>query len=427
MKKVIVTAVLLLSLSTAFAADWASFLGPHGDGSSAESGLKLSWGEAGPPLVWEQPIGEGYTAPAIADGKLYAFDRWGDQARLTCRDASTGDEIWRSEYATDYEDLYDFSVGPRGAPVVDGDRVYTYGVEGKLRCHQTKDGKLLWEIDTVARYGVVQNFFGVGSTPLIEGDLLLVMVGGSPKESPKIHSGELQPNGSALVAFEKRSGKVRYQVGDELASYASPVVTTIKGRRWGFLFARGGLLGFEPSSGKIDFHFPWRAKKLESVNAANPVVVGDLVMITESYGKGSALLRVKPGGYELLRQDGRRDQSFASHWATPIHRDGVVYGCSGQSSGDATLRAIDLLSGELHWSQPGMGRSTSVWVDGHLVVLGERGKLYSVKATKASYQLVSESDSLVDYPAWSAPVIADGRLYIRGKKALKSYELKPPQ
>ena len=96
------------------------------------------------------------------------------------------------------------------------------------------------------------------------------------------------------MAFDKVTGKVRYRITDELASYASPMLATIGGRRWCFVFARGGLVGFEPHSGKVDFQFPWRARVLESVNASDPLVIGHRVFITETYGPGSALLKVEP-------------------------------------------------------------------------------------------------------------------------------------
>ncbi len=418
-------ALVCLAAVPVSAGDWPRFLGPTGDGKSTETGLDLNWSAAGPRLVWEAEVGEGYTMPAIAAGRSFEFDRHGDEARLTCRDAASGKEIWRQEYPTDYEDMYEYGTGPRGTPVVDGERVYTYGVEGMLRCHAVADGKLLWEVDTVERFGVVQNFFGVGSTPVIEGDLLIAMVGGSPEGSPGIQSGEVESAGSAIVAFDKKTGAVRYASGDDLASYTSPVLVTIDGRRRGLLFARMGLLGFDPSDGSVDFHFPWKAKKLESVNASNPVVVGNRVLITECYGPGSALLKLTGDGYEVVRKDPPRGKSMASHWATPIHDNGIVYGCSGRNSGDAELRAIDLESGRVHWSRPGMGRTTMIHVQDHLIVLGERGRLWAVKATPEGYREVSASDPLVSYPAWNPPVLANGLLCVRGADKLRCFDLRP--
>src|SRR5262249_50471052 len=153
--------------------------------------------------------------------------------------------------------------------------------------------------------------FGVGSTPVIEGDLLLVPVGGSPPGSEEGSLNDLKTNGTALVAFNKYTGVVRYKVGDDLPSYASPVLATIGGRRWCFLFGRRGLLGLDPATAKVDFHYPWRSRVLESINASNPVVIGDRVFISETYGPGSALLKVKPGGYDEIWTDAAkgRDKS----------------------------------------------------------------------------------------------------------------------
>jgi outer membrane protein assembly factor BamB len=411
--------------------DWPTFLGSTGDGKSPETGIRKDW-SAGLPIVWQRELGEGYSAPSVAAGRLFMFDRHGSRARLTCLNAETGAEIWRREYSTDYEDYYDYSNGPRASPVVDGDRVYTLGVEGRLRCHRVGDGELLWEVDTAARFGVVKNFFGVGSTPAVEGDLLIAQIGGSPAGSPRIHSGEVQPNGSAVVAFDKLTGEIRYEMGDDLASYAAVKLATIGGRRWGLTFGRGGLLAFAPSDGKVDFYYPWRARILESVNASTPVVVDDRVLITETYGPGSSVLGVRPGGYEVIWKDPPgRGQSLACHWNTPIHHDGVVYGSSGRNPGDAELRAVDFATGEVLWRKPRLQRASLLSVDGHLVVLSENGVLRLLRQNPERYDLVAEwtpeaeGEKLLTAPAWNAPVLAHGILYVRGKDRLVALELIP--
>jgi outer membrane protein assembly factor BamB len=440
MRQAVLILPVAVLLCVGAGADWPGFLGPQGDGKSGETSILLDWPDAGPPVRWHMPVGEGYSMPSVAGARLFVFDRHGDRARLTRVDAESGKEIWRSEYPTRYEDAYGFSNGPRTSPVIDGGRVYTFGVEGRLRCHGVADGKLLWEVDTAKRFGVVQNFFGVGSTPVVEGDLLIAQIGGSPADSPAAQSGKVQGAGSGIVAFDKRTGKVRYEITDELSSYSSPVLRTIGDRRWAFVFARGGLVGFEPATGKVDFQFPWRAKKVESVNAASPVVVGDTVFVTESYGPGAVLLKVRPGGYEILRQD-RPDRSgrLRSHWPTPIHHDGFLYGCSGSGSSDAELRAVGYLSGELAWSKGGLGRSTLLYIEGHFVVLTEYGELLLIRATPEKFDPVARvvlegavgpagtKGPLVEHPAWNAPILSNGLLYVRGKNRLVCLDLnKPP-
>ncbi len=301
--------------------DWDRFLGPTGDGKSPETSLLTSWPPTAPPVVWEKEIGTSYGAPAVSQGRLFMFDRHGGSARLTCMKSETGDELWRFEYPTDYEDLYGYNNGPRTCPVIDGNRVYIFGPEGMLHCVTILDGKPLWSVDTSARFHVVQNFFGVGSAPVVEGELLIVQIGGSPPGRARTlldTRDPVQGNGSGIVAFNKWTGEVIYQITDELASYTTPTLATINGRRWCFIFARGGLIGFEPRSGTVDFHYPWRAKKFESVNASNPVVVDDLVFISETYGLGSSLLKVRPGGYEVVWKDSerRRNKAMPLHWNT---------------------------------------------------------------------------------------------------------------
>src|SRR5262249_10516619 len=189
---------------------------------------------------------------------------------------------------------------------------------------------------------------------VIEGDILIVAVGGSPKGSEKVDFADLKGNGTAVVGFDKQTGKVRWKVSDELASCASPMLATINGRRWGFVLARGGLVAFEPRTGKLDFQFPWRSEAFESANASNPVVVGDKVFISECYGPGSALLQVRPGGHKVLWSDADktpRNKSMQCHWMTPIHHDGYLYGSSGRHE-NADLRCSELATGKAMWSKP---------------------------------------------------------------------------
>lgn len=417
-------------------ADWPQFLGLHRDGKSPEVGLVTPWPEQGPKIVWQLPLGEGYGAPTISRGRLFVFDRIGDEMRLTCRNAETSALIWSFTYPTDFEDMLGYSNGPRCSPLIDDDRVYIFGSEGMLHCLSVVDGKVLWKIDTTKQFGVVKNFFGVGSTPLIEGDLLITHIGGSPPNSPPdvyTANGKVSGNGSAIVAFNKLTGEVIYRVSDELASYASPVTATIGDRRWGFVFARGGLIGFDPTTGKQDFHYPWRSPLLESVNAATPVVVGDQVFISETYGPGSSLLKVRPGGYDVVWKDddvGRRRMQL--HWNTPIHVDGYLYGSSGRHAGGADIRCVELKTGNVTWSQPRTTRCSLTYIDGHFIAQAEYGQLILFKANPQRFELVSMAayedatgTPMLDYPSWSAVAISRGLMYARGKDRLACIEIIP--
>lgn len=417
--------------------DWPTFLGPTGDSKSAETGIRTNWKDGGLKLLWQKQLGVSYGIGSVSQGRYYQFDREGDEAVLLCLDAATGEELWRFRYPTAYEDMYQYDSGPRCSPVVDGERIYLFGVEGMLHCVSATDGARIWAVDTAKDFGVVQNFFGVGSTPVVEGDLLIVMVGGSPPESQNIARGALDEvvgNGSGIVAFDKRTGEVKYKISDELASYASLKLATIGGRRWCFSFSRGGLLGFEPATGKIDFHYPWRAKILESVNAATPVVVGDEVFISETYGPGSSLLKVRPGGFDIVwtDEDRGRDKAMQTHWNTPIFLNGYLYGSSGRHTQDAELRCVEWKTGKVMWSEPDLTRASLLYADGHLICLGEYGQLLLLKADPRKFSVVGGVElqdeagkPLLEYPCWAAPILSHGRLYVRGKDRLVCLELIP--
>ncbi|MBX9791064.1 MAG: PQQ-like beta-propeller repeat protein [Pirellulales bacterium] len=424
--------------------DWHCFLGPTHDSKSPERGIRTKWPADGLAIVWQRKLGTGYGSPAISRGRLFQFDRVGNNERLVALASETGEKLWEFTYPSVFEDMYGYDNGPRGSPIVDDDRVYIMGAQGMLHCLNVADGRQLWRLDTMKQFGVVENFFGVGSTPLVEGELLIVPIGGSPPEAQQVPRGQLnlvKGNGTAIVAFDKRSGQPRYNLSDELASYASPVVATIGDRRWCFHFARGGLLGFDPATGKIDFHFPWRATVLESVNASNPVVVGDLVFVSETYGPGGALLKVRASGYDVVWSDAerRRDKALQTHWNTAIHHDGHLYASSGRHSENAELRCIELRSGRVTWSQPDLTRSSLLYVDGHFVCLTEYGELILFEATPDRFAPLArvrplrsdETESsfrprpLLEYPAWAAPVLSHGLLYVRGRDRLVCMELIP--
>lgn len=424
--------------------DWGAFLGPRGDGTSSEAGIDPELWKPHPPLVWQLPLGMSYGGPAVAKGRALQFDRNGPMERLRCLEAETGKLLWTWSDRVDYEDMYGYNNGPRCMPIIDGDLVYTYGVAGKLSCVTLADGQTVWQRDLSKEFGVVQNFFGVASTPYIWNDQLLVMVGGSPAESQHVPTGRLdlvKPNGSAIVSFDKRTGKERYRVGDELASYSSPIVRRIGDRDLGLAFVRGGLLAWSVRDGKQEWMFPWRASSLESVNAAQPVVDGEKVFISETYEIGSTLLEVRDDDVQVVWQDGdrRREQAFRAHWATPVLIDGHLYGCSGRNQPDSDFRCVRLSDGQVLWSKRKHERASVLAASGYVIVLYENGELDLIRPSTEKYDLVRSVDlstmsdpddassglPLLDEPCWAPPVLSHGLLYLRGNSRLLCFDLIP--
>ncbi len=417
--------------------DWPQFLGRSRNGKSPLTTDPSKW-QNSLNLVWKAAIGEGYGSPTVSQNRLFLFDRYNDHARLTCYKADNGKELWQFEYLTDYQDLLGYNSGPRCSPLVNQDRIYIFGAEGMLHCVNISTGQLVWSVNTTKRFNVVQNFFGVGASPIVVDRLLIVPIGGSqPNIGADVYSApkQLAGNGSGIVAFDKYTGRLVYQISDQLASYASPMVTKIGSRLWGFAFMRGGLVGFDPLKGVVDFNFAWRSEKFESVNASSPVIISDqlsdskLVFISESYQIGSALLRVSTNGYQVVWQDqkNQRKKSLMLHWNTAIHHDGFLYGCSGRHSKGAELRCIDVSRGTVTWSKKVDERMSLTAIGDYVVALGEFGNLLLFRFNSDQFELcayhsLSETVGL-KYPAWAAPVVANGFLYLRGRDYVYCFDL----
>ena len=428
-----------------FGEDWSWFLGPNRNGVSSEKGIRTDW-EADPPeVLWKWPLGTSYGIGTTTLGRYLQFDRRSNEAVVNCLNAETGEELWEYTYASTYVDLYGYDGGPRCSPIIDEHRVYVYGAEGELHCLNLRDGSLLWKVNTFKDFGVVQNFFGVGSNPVVDGDLLLCMVGGSPPSAQQVPPGQLDlltGNGSGIVAFDKKTGKVVYKISEELASYASLTLSEIRGQTWCFAFLRGGLLAFKTQTSETQHFYPWRSRKLESVNASTPIVVGDEVLISETYGPGAALLKLTEQGFEEIwtDEDKGRDKSLQTHWNTPVYHDGYVYASSGRHTENAELRCVEWKTGKVMWSVPQLTRCSLTMVDDHLICLGEYGRLRLLRPNPQEFEQLAvlylkredsvaqqfQLDSpLLRYPCWAAPIVSHGLLYLRGARQLVCLELKP--
>ena len=260
--------------------DWPHFLGVDGDGKSAETGLNTDWNTSPPPLVWHKKVGTGFAAPSISNGRLMLYQRVRNESgeedkgrfseRLSCLHSETGEEIWEVDFPTSFQDLGGYGDGPRSTPVIDGNRVFILSPQGMLRCLQCVDGKQLWEVDLKAEFDCDLINYGVGTTPLLFGNRLLIIAGGKLPEDKE----------ATVVAIDKETGAFEYGVGKGAASYATPIIRKSNGRLWCFAFTRDGLLAFDPETGKKDFEFPWRSNIAGCVNAATPVVENDRVLIS---------------------------------------------------------------------------------------------------------------------------------------------------
>ncbi|MGE4182296.1 MAG: PQQ-binding-like beta-propeller repeat protein [Limisphaerales bacterium] len=422
------------------AVDWPQFLGPTGRGFSTETNLVERIPASGLPIVWEHEIGTGYSAPSVRDRRVVLHHRRKNSEIIESFDAATGVSRWQHGYPTEFVDPYGYNNGPRCTPLLSDRWVHTLGAEGRLVCLDRATGKRLWERETAKEFEIPDAFFGVGSSPVMEGDRLLVMLGG-------------QPN-SGVVAMDPATGKtlwesvgqsnwegqtmhgwpgeplVQWRRQEKQASYASPVPATIHGQRHVLCLLRQGLVSVNPTNGHVNFSYWFRARVAESVNAANPVVQDDLILITAAYYRvGSVLLRVRPDGRGV--DPVWRGTSMEAHWSTPLLVGSHLYAFSGRNEPDASFRSVEFLTGKLAWERserwqphstpqpPVFGRGSLIHADGRLIALGEGGLLGLFKPTpEACEELGRWQVPSLEYPCWAAPVLSDGRLFLRSENRL---------
>lgn len=440
--------------------DWPIFLGPHGNGVSDETGLLDVWPEVGPDILWQKQIGKGYSSPSVIGNRLVIHYRKRDRDLIDCVQADDGTPIWSYGYDTDFADPYGYNNGPRCSPVLTDKRCYTFGAQGRLVCLDIETGKLVWEHDTAKEWDVPDHFFGAGCTPILDGDLLIVLVGGQPNSGVIAFNAETGKSVWESVGKETwdnaetdQPGKRYKWMGNEMiVSYSSPIIATIHGERHLLCLLRQGLVSLDPSTGKVRFHYWFRARVNESVNAARPVVIDDQIFLSAAYETGAALLKVKPDNrsYDVVWRDKR---GMSTHWSTPIYHDGCLYGFSGRHEGEATLQCVDLKTGELIWETNGyegppadlrtnstgevvdttgapvtfFGRGSKTSADGKYFMLGERGVLVLGKLSREKFTQISRATyKQIRYPAWAAPVLSRGRLYLRSEDNLLCLDVAKP-
>ncbi|HZT82920.1 MAG TPA: PQQ-binding-like beta-propeller repeat protein [Gemmataceae bacterium] len=387
------------------AADWPQFLGPTRNGVSTETGLLQTWGKDGPPKLWERKVGAGFAGPVVSGGRLILFHRVGDEEVVEGLDAASGKPRWKFAYPTAYEDSFGFDPGPRSTPLIAGNHVYTLGAEGKLHCLTLDEGKKVWARDLAADYKPPRGFFGVGTSPLLVGDLLLVNVGGK---------------GTGIVAFNKNTGKEAWRATDHEASYSSPTAATLGGVPRAVFFTREGIVLLDPATGKVRFSKRWRSRMHASVNAAAPLVVGDEVFFSACYGTGAILLKVKQDDCEEVWSN---DESMSNHYSTCVARDGFLYGFDGRQEHGAQLRCVEWKTGKVRWTKERFGCGSMILADGHLIILGERGDLVLAEATPAAYREKARA-SVLGKPCRAQVALANGKLCGRDTNKLVCWDLR---
>jgi outer membrane protein assembly factor BamB len=394
-----ITLVLLLCTLPTWAGgeeeepSWPYWRGPNRDSVSAETDWDPKALTGGPRMLWHVDVGQGHSNVAIAGGRLYTMARNRDGVCVLCLDAETGAEVWR--YNTGG------GMAPQATPALDGEYLYALSYDGILLCLKRKRGRLAWSRDLLEEFGVRKPDYGYGTSPAVEGDLVILNVNDTGIALNKLTGKEVWEGD-----LYDRSGNIPH-------NYATPVFYDHDGRRCTLIFSRPGLFSLDPETGEQLWFYEW--VRPGSPNAADPVLFDDKVFISssETDARGAVL---DISGDEPVSVWENHD--MANHFSSCVYLDGYLYGVDGDYNFDikrCTLRCMDAENGELMWKEPTGGASLCA-AGGKLIVLTTKGTLHIIEATPTAYEEISSCQLPSENGMhwwWTPPVLCGGRIYCR--------------
>ena len=410
----VVVATLTGSAVGLVAQDWPQILGPGRNGIYTGPPIVASFPRTGPPLLWKRDVGAGFAGPAVVADKLVLFHRVNNRETVEAMDAATGKTVWTFDYATSYRDDFGFDEGPRAVPVISGGRVFTHGADGWLHGLEFATGKKLWAVDTRRVFDAPKGYFGVATSPLVDGDRVMVNVGG------KTGLGSTTPGeGGGIVGFDAASGKPLWTSTTDEASYSAPVMAEFAGQRTAVFFTRTGLVALDPANGTVRYQYRWRARMAASVNAASPIVVKDQIFLSASYGTGAVLLQVANNAVKPVWSG---DESLSNHYSTSVYKDGYLYGFEGRQEFGQTLRCVELATGKVMWNVDGFGAGSLLIAGEWLVIMRESGELALAAASPKAFRFNARAQ-LLPGVVRAFPALADGRYFVRNDRQLSAFDL----
>jgi outer membrane protein assembly factor BamB len=392
-------AALVACLSLLAAADWPQFRGPARDGVSAETGFAKTWPASGPPELWRRPLGDGYSGITVAGDRLFTMFASGDKELAVALDAATGQEAWRREVGRPFDSEY---FGPRSTPAHDEGLVFVLGSRAQLYALSAADGSVAWHVDLPEVYGAKLPQWGAASSPLVEGDRVIVDVGGR--------------SGASVVAFDKKTGSEVWRTGNDKAGYSAPIAITVAGKRQIVCLTGTKLAGFAAADGAPLWQVAWETSY--DVNAATPIhVPPDKIFVSTGYDVGAALYKLAPDGERFVAERVWASRELRNRFSSSVHHGGYIYGFD-----EKNLKCVHARTGQVAWSERDLGHGSLFWADGHLIALGDAGTLVILEATPQAYTERARAQ-VFEGRTWTVPTLAGGRLYLRDLKQIVALDV----
>jgi outer membrane protein assembly factor BamB len=381
---------------------WTDFRGPFRDGHYREQPIRTNWPANGLKPLWKQPIGGGYASFVIARNRAFTIEQRGPQEVVSAYDVQTGRELWTNGWNA----LFTESLGgdgPRATPTWADGIVYALGATGELRALDEGSGRVLWRTNIIDDNGATNLDWGMAASPLVVGDTVVVLPGGS--------------NGHSVVAYNQRTGKRAWSALGDKQAYSSPMLVTLGGVPQIIVFAATRLMGLSPDRGELLWDYLWQTPF--DINAGQPLVVGDnRIFLSSGYGTGAAVIELTRDGRQFSVREVWRNNRMKNQFTSSVLHEGFVYGMD-----EAILTCLDVATGQLRWKGGRYGYGQVLLANGHLIVLAENGDLALVRATPERHEELARFPVL-NGKTWNHPAMADGHLLIRNLAEMAAFDLR---
>jgi outer membrane protein assembly factor BamB len=416
--------LLLCLLLSATAADWPQFRGPTHDAISTER-LNKQWTGSVTNPVWRVPLTNCLGSVAVSGGRVFTqmVRNIGGTEKELCvaLNATNGTMLWATPVdKAQYDGGVGFDDGPRTTPAVEGNSVFVLTSYMQLYRLNVTNGAIIWRRDLVNEYGSQIIEYENCASPVIENGLIYLNV---------------NCGSATLKAMDISDGGVAWNAMDEDLTHSTPTLATIQAVRQIIFATQSGLVALDSRTGSWLWQVQYPFTYSLSVGVS-PVVYQDMVFVggAHAYGMGSMCVRATRSLGTWTATLLWSTNNPASHWMTPVARDGFLYGQFGIQSFDspnAQLKCVEMRTGAVKWSVNGFGRGATILWDDHLVSLTEQGQLVLVKPSTNAYTELARFTAIPDYhdytnKCWNGPAVADGRLFVRSTTFLASFDLSVP-
>ena len=413
----------LTAVAGVHAEDWPEFRGKGRLGVWNESGILERFPDQGLDIVWRTPINRGYAGPAVADGRVFLtdFDRTSGMVgieRVVCLDEQTGEVLWTHQWEANYAGI-SWDEGPRATPTVDGDRVYVQGAAGMLVALTADTGDVLWTRSYREEYGSDVPIFGFSSSPLVDDQRLIALVGGEPD--------------AKVVAFDKMTGAELWRALSSSESgpgVGQPIIIHASGVRQLIIWHPSAVASLDPVTGVVYWEQPFVVGY--DMTVAVPVHAGRNLFVTTFY-QGPLMLTLDADRPEAEVQWKGQSESeiltdgLHSVLATPVIQDGYIYGFGSYGQ----LRCLVADTGERVWESQVATGERARWASAFIVrhedrffINNDRGDLIIARLSPEGYEEISRTHLIAPTSRpgnrrelgtvnWSHPAYANRRIYAR--------------